>query len=352
LAEPERVHVFANREAAVAYGHVAQDSGTTIDGCRWFSLRAGHTIAWDGRTWTVVNPGEKTVRLLGEDEALTELPVAVFEKLTKEGRIQGLSAKRESEAHTEIAVLAAAGERDLSVANRRFNAVRCELRGEPAPPASSRVSARTLRLWVSRYRKAEAYFGSGYLGLLPRGRERGNRRSRFPAATRTLLLQSIENDYETLKQKSRLACWAGLKRGCDDSGIVAPSYATYCATVRKRSKPTQALKRLGRRAAYQHEPLYWELDRKTPRHGDRPFEIAHLDHTQLDVEVICSRTGHTLGRPWLTLVTDAFSRRVLAVYLTFDALSYRSCMMALRECVRRHAHLPQTLVVDGGARIQ
>jgi len=45
LAEPERVRVFADREAAVAYGHVAQGAGTTIDDCRWFSLRAGHTIA-------------------------------------------------------------------------------------------------------------------------------------------------------------------------------------------------------------------------------------------------------------------------------------------------------------------
>ena len=116
----------------------------------------------------------------------------------------------------------------------------------------------------------------------------------------------------------------------------------------RRNRFTQVLKRLGRRAAYQHEPPYWELDRKTPRHGDRPFEIGHVDHTQLDVELICSRTGHALGRPWLTLVTDAFSRRVLAVYLTFDAPSYRSCMMVLRECVRRHAHLPQVLVVDGG----
>src|SRR5437867_7492731 len=173
----------------------------------------------------------------------------------------------------------AAGEIDLSVANRRFNAVLCQLRGEPAP-ATCQVSARTLRLWVSRYRKAEGCFGGWYLGLLPRGRERGNRRSRLPTATQTLLLKSIENDYETLKQKTRLACWAALKRECDAGGISAPSYATFCATVRKRNRFRQVLKRLGRRAAYQHEPQYWELDRKTPRHGDRPFEIGHVDHTR------------------------------------------------------------------------
>jgi putative transposase len=296
--------------------------------------------------WRVLNLGDKTISLLGEDEAFTELPVAIFEQLNKEGHIRGSPAESGPECRPEVAALATASEGDLSVANRRFDAVLYHLRGERAP--NGQISARTLRSWVSRYRKAEACFGSGYLGLLPRNRERGNRRKKLPAATRTLLLESIEHDYETLKQKTRFACWAVLKSRCEGREITAPSYGTFCAAVRQRDKFTQALKRMGRRAAYKHEPPYWELDRKTPRHGDRPFEIAHVDHTQLDVEVVCSRTGQALGRPWLTLVTDAFSRRVLAVYVTFDGPSYRSCMMALRECVRRHAHLPDVLVVDGG----
>jgi len=40
---------------------------------------------------------------------------------------------------------------------------------------------------------------------------------------------------------------------------------------------------------------------------------------------VCSRTGQNLGRPWYTLMTDAFSRRLLAIFLTFDPPSYRSC---------------------------
>jgi hypothetical protein len=49
---------------------------------------------------------------------------------------------------------------------------------------------------------------------------------------------------------------------------------------------------------------------------------------------------------------DAFSRRLLAFFLTFDPPSYRSCMMVLRECVRRHGRLPQILVVDGGKEFE
>ena len=38
--------------------------------------------------------------------------------------------------------------------------------------------------------------------------------------------------------------------------------------------------------------------------------------------------------------------------LAFDAPSYRSCMMILRECVSRHGRLPQIIVIDGGPEFQ
>jgi transposase InsO family protein len=100
------------------------------------------------------------------------------------------------------------------------------------------------------------------------------------------------------------------------------------------------------------DPPYLELHLTTPRHGDRPFHICHIDHTELDLEMLCSSTGRNLGRPWLTIFMDAFSRRILALFLTFDPPSYRSCMMILRECVRRHGRLPQIVVVDGGSEFE
>lgn len=78
------------------------------------------------------------------------------------------------------------------------------------------------------------------------------------------------------------------------------------------------------------------------------MELAHIDHPELDIELADSQTGKPLGKPWATFLTDAFSRRLLAVYLTFDAPSYRSAMMVLRECVHRHNRLPEMLVVDWG----
>ena len=106
-------------------------------------------------------------------------------------------------------------------------------------------------------------------------------------------------------------------------------------------------KRKGSRAAYASQPFVW-LDQTPPRHGERPFALAHLDHTELDMVLVSSVTGQSLGKPWVTFLTDAYSRRILACYLTYDPPSYRSVMMALRICVQRHQRLPQECFVDRG----
>ena len=94
---------------------------------------------------------------------------------------------------------------------------------------------------------------------------------------------------------------------------------------RKQSEADrQFLLEFSARLARARDRVYWELALTTPRHGDRPLEIVHIDHTELDVETVCSRNGRVLGRPCLTLLMDAYSRRILALYLTFDSPSYRS----------------------------
>ena len=239
-----------------------------------------------------------------------------------------------------------ASEDDLTVANERSEVVWRHLNGD-SPPAAGPTPPRTLRRWLSEYRAAKRSWGAGYVGLLPRPRP-GNCAPRLSEKSIELLNEVLETEYETKEQKNRYACWIWLQRACERAGVRTPSYSTFCTAVHKRDGFDQTSKRRGHRAAYSQEPFYFELDLKTPRHGDRPFEICHIDHTELDIELVCSRTQQNLGRPWYTMLTDAFSRRLLAIFLTFDPPSYRSCMMVLRECVRRHGRFPQSLVVDGG----
>jgi putative transposase len=343
LAEPSRVKVFTTPETA------PRSSSHGISNALPFSagtIHCGSRITWDGRTWEVVNLGETTVGLLS-DQKLTELPMPAFETLIRENRAQVLPAARDLDTYRSIRdCLSRASEADLQAATHRSELISRYLDGGVLPPHAV-VPVRTFFRWLAHYRNAEAVYGSGFLGLLPHSSERGNHRAKLPETSRRLMQECIEADYETLKQKTKYASWIRLKLACETQGASAPSYKTFCIAVRKRSTFDQTLKRQGRRAAYQVAAFHWDLDLTTPRHGDRPFEIAHIDHTELDLECVAG-AGHLLGRPWMTLLTDAFSRRTLAFYLTFDAPSYRSCMMILRECVRRFGRFPQILVVDGG----
>jgi putative transposase len=311
-------------------------------------VQAGDSITWDTKEWTVANVGATMVSLVGSDRTFTEVSAAVFEGMMKDGRVRISQNARNHGTGGIRPQIAAASEADLEIANRRSCAVRSYRLGDHQPE----IPARTLRLWAARFREAEEAFGDGYLGLIPRTRNRGNRRDRIAERPRVLMAQFIEKDYETLKQKSKYASWIALKLAGERESVAVPSYRAFLRSLKIRSRFTQTLRRKGRRAAYRHEPQFWDLEMKTPRHGDRPFEIGHIDHTELDVEMRCSVTGSPLGRPWLTLLVDAFSRRTLATCLTFDAPSYRSCMLVLRDCVKRHRRLPQILVMDGGREFE
>jgi transposase InsO family protein len=179
------------------------------------------------------------------------------------------------------------------------------------------------------------------------------------------MVQFIEQHYETLTQRRKLHVYEAFVAACEthEPKLTPPSRITFCRAIHQRSGYHQTQMREGQRAAIQKEPFYWELSLTTPRQGSRPFEIVHIDHTQLDIELVSSLVSltncgllahgipvqHNLGRPWATFMVDAYSRRLLAVYLSFDPPSYRACMMSIRICVQRFQRLPQSIVVDNGA---
>ncbi len=348
LAEPQQVRVFRDQETAQGYATITSFSSGSDP---FVTVALGASVVWDGRCWTIVNLGATQATLLAADGALINLPQTTFEDLIKTKRL--INPEENKIFGTPSAVhelLSIASPADFEEANRRYTIIAPRLMGHGLDDKS--IPARTSRRWIVRWKKAEAHYGCGYAGLLPQHQERGNRQQKLPNNILDLMKVFIDNDYETLKQKTKVSVYGALVLKCEEQGIIAPSYKTFIRAIQERPRVEQVRKRQGKRAAYQHEVFYQELTLTTPRHGDRPFEIGHIDHTLLDIELVCSHTGRNLGRPWATFLSDAFSRRLLAVTLTFDPPSYRACMMVLRECVQQHGRFPQIIVVDGGREFE
>lgn len=352
LAEPERLHLFLNEATAQAWAVTqAALSSPSPHHPHSVLLAAGEQLVWDGRPWRILNTGETAITLLAEDGSLVELANGHVDALLSQGKLTGTMEKPESANQKVRERIAGATPSALAEANRRYHLIQSVLEGHVSTGNTSQ--GRSLRRWLARYRAATQEYGCGYVGLLPQTHQRGNREPRLSEQVRDLLAQVIAQEYEQVKQKNKREVYGEFVNACQAQGILSiPSYKTFAAAIKRRPRYEQVKKRAGARVAYAHEPLYWELTWTLPRHGDRPFEVVHIDHTELDIQLVDSRTGQPSGRPWVTLMVDAFSRRVLAIYLTFDPPSYRSCMMVIRECVHRHHRLPELVVVDWGAEFE
>lgn len=345
LADHGHVQVFLDRTVAETHATM-KPSSTQLPRPYVLSTAVGAPVVLDGKLWTIFNPGETEVLLLSEDKQLMPVPNSAFEELIRTGRLTGLLSQSVPRKYEEArTLLTKASPAALEEANRRYGLLTA---GPHSPTSAESIPARTLSRWRAQFRDAEVSYGNGLVGLLPKWSSQGNRLPRLDERAESLLEKFIETQYETLKQQPKREVYLLLAREAESQNMPAPSYTTFLTRIKQRPRTEQTRKRQGPRAAAQVEPWYWELERTTPKHGDRPWDVAHLDHTLLDIELVSARTGRSLGRPWATFLTDAFSRRLPVVYLTFDPPSYRSCMMVFRECVWRYGRLPHAIIVDGG----
>ncbi|MHB1401832.1 MAG: hypothetical protein ACYCWB_05465 [Thiobacillus sp.] len=63
------------------------------------------------------------------------------------------------------------------------------------------------------------------------------------------------------------------------------------------------------------------------------LERIEIDHTPFDLMVTDTLTNLPLGRPWLTLAIDTYSRMVMGFYISFNAPSGHGVLQCLRRCI-------------------
>ncbi len=311
LVKQWQVKLYQNQQIKEAYQYLNVEPAKRANNSALLDLDTlvvNSKLLWDGRIWTLVNLGDTIVTLLPEAGQPMQLPHRFFVELLHSGSISLIGASAPRSANEEVCkLMAAASPEELAKANHRFQLVQAYFQREISLYRD--IVPRTLRRWVKRFREAEVKYGCGYVGLLPRTGARGNRTPKAPLESSELLDKYISEYYETPRQAPAISVYRAYQRACERQKIPHLSSSTFYQRLKKRRGYEQTKKRIGAKAAYPLQPWVWELSRSTPRHGDRPLAIAHIDHTQLDIELRSMATGRLLGRPWATLLMDAYSRR-------------------------------------------
>lgn len=350
LAELEYSIVFRDELAAKAFELQNSSKCDAISlPMLTVKMEPGAELMWDGKPWKILNIGDTKIHLQNQAGGFINLTKPEFDDLLQSGQVRGLQSTGNPELEEEIRqILRSAGPVEMAEAMNRLKCLFPEQYGLPEKQRCKRM----VDYYRKDYREAEQLYGIGFLGLYPSIWKRGNRNRKIDPAVLKVIHGVIEDTYLKNYRPQKLVAWGEVVLRCDEQALDVPSRQTFYREIKQYSTHAVVKARCGDRAAYKHEAYYWCIEVDTPRHGDRPFDVVHIDHTQLDIELVDKRYGQKTTRPWLSIMIDANTRYILAIYLTFDPPSHRSCMMLMRECVRTHGRVPRVIVVDGGSEFK
>lgn len=333
LTEPSRYRIF--RDDVLMHFVQAEDAvkrGGSHSQEFVVDIAPGATFIFDNQLLKIQLVGSDEIVCTDDSGGTRTLSVSWLLEAVNVGQIQMASAQRKEQWHQYT-------QAQLKIANQRNLQLQSE---QPA------CSPRTISRLKAAQRIAEQNGASVLLALVPKTERRGNRTQRLTEEQMRALEAVFDEHWCTNVAKNAKACHRELTVLCSDRGIQVPSHATLIKYFDIWTTNQEIRQRHGKRMAYQLDVFVDVPNTDNPSHGSRAFQYVHIDHTQVDIELICSRTGKPLGRPWLTIAVDAYTREILAMYLTFDPPSYVSVMMLIRDLVRRHQRLPEFFVVDNG----
>jgi len=84
----------------------------------------------------------------------------------------------------------------------------------------------------------------------------------------------------------------------------------------------------------------------TYKEGRHPCTMIQIDHTKLDIWLVDAFTKKPLGRPWLTMGIDVFSRSIWGYYLSFEEPSKESVLLAILNGFTRKENLNEWKIFE------
>lgn len=210
--------------------------------------------------------------------------------------------------------------------------------GHPAIAKASRtlgVSPATLYRLIRRFRADQRVSA-----LEPRRRGRRIGTRLLSPEVESIIAAAIKEVYLRPERPTMRALVRDVQRRCYTCGLRAPAYDTIKSRLDRIDPKTVARRRRHERG----------LERMTATPGvietRHPSEFVQIDHTQVDVFVVGEDSREAIGRPWLTIGIDVFSRMVTGFYLSFQAPGLASVSLCLLHSVFDKTSWLQSLGID------
>jgi putative transposase len=185
----------------------------------------------------------------------------------------------------------------------------------------------TLYRWWQHYRRSQRLSA-----LVPAKRGVHLGQQRLDPEVEKLLVATITEVYLNDQKRSVPYTYNEVARRCRNVGLKRPNIYTVRSRIKALSDQETLRHRQGSKAA---------RDKYAPIRGpfpgaNWPLAVVQIDHTPVDLILVDDIHRRPVGRPWITLAIDVFSRMVAGFSVSFDPPG----AMAVGLCLA-HAILPK-----------
>jgi len=288
---------------------------------RMLKLSPGESVSYEGEEYFIKQVTGLTHLVLIHPDT----------KVLKEVAISEISGVNDFEVNP-TSDLALIPDAKWNEAIKRFEIIKPLLvNGRTRPMVEARAneygfSTNSLYGWIRRYET------TGKVTELLTDERADKGESKLSQQLQDLIKDVIKTEYKTRQKKSITKVHRELKIRCRELGLKVPHYNTLRAWIKKEHpKDIERLREGDKKAAEKYSPIRGKFPG-----AEWPFSFVQVDHTQLDIQLCDDYWRKPVGRPWITVVFDVFSRMVLGFRVGFDAPSGLVTGLAIT-----HAALPK-----------
>lgn len=286
-------------------------------------LKPGVEVLYAGRRCRISHVLDLSTVLISDSES----------RESKQAKIADLKPVPSSHTRKQKADLLLIPDEAWKAAERKYEIIRplLGLSGRTFKDTEARAKEHDLHP-MTLYKWIRAYEAQGCLTALQTSTRSDKGATKLPKEVEAIISAAIEADYLTRNPKSVTRICTEIQQKCETAKLPVP----HSNTIRSRILRIPAEKRVSRRrgkkaATQQFSPLKGHFPG-----ADYPLAIVQIDHTKVDIILVDDIHRRPIGRPWITLAIDVFSRMVAGLYVSFDPPG----ALATGLCIA-HAVLPK-----------
>lgn len=172
-----------------------------------------------------------------------------------------------------------------------------------------KISSRTIYRWKHRFDNSPLISS-----LVPITSSGGRGVGRISAIQESIIKRVIHEFHFKAERPKVHKSYMELRIRCRKENIKLPSLNTFRSRISKESLSKSLTTRHSRSISEQ------KTEARTKNYPTvySPLEVIQIDHSPMDI-IVVNNERRPIGRPWITVAIDIYSRMIAGIYISFDS---------------------------------